>query len=69
MDHFNDFFLSANQKYNDLNSSFYEDIEQALEAEDGYKIDSVFVLNPDFEMVYNLREHNTPYLTLRNEKD
>lgn len=58
-----------NQKYNDLNSSFYEDIEQTLEAEDGYKIDSVFVLNPDLEMVYNLREHNTPYLTLRNEKD
>lgn len=56
-----------NQKYNDLNSSFYEDIEQTLEAEDGYKIDSVFVLNPDLEMVYNLREHNTPYLTLRNE--
>ena len=58
-----------NQKYNDLNSSFYEDIEQTLEAEDGYKIDSVFVLNPDLEMVYNLREHNTPYLTLRNENE
>lgn len=58
-----------NQKYNDLNSSFYEGIEQTLEAEDGYKIDSLFVLNPDSDMVYNLREHNTPYLTLRNEKD
>ena len=58
-----------NQKYNDLNSSFYEDIEQTLEAEDGYKIDSVFVLNPDLEMVYNLREHNTPYLMLRNENE
>lgn len=58
-----------NQKYNDLNSSFYEDIEQTLEAEDGYQIDSVFVLNPDLEMVYNLREHNTPYLTLRNENE
>ena len=58
-----------NQKYNDINSSFYKDIEQTLEAEDGYKIDSVFVLNPDLEMVYNLREHNTPYLTLRNENE
>lgn len=56
-----------NQKYNDLNSSFYEDIEQTLEAKDGYKIDSVFVLNPDFEMVYNQREQNKTYLTLRNE--
>lgn len=57
------------QKYNDLNSSFYEGIEQTLEAEDGYKIDSVFVLNPDLDMVYNLREQNVPYLTLRNENE
>ena len=58
-----------NQKYNDLNSSFYEGIEQTLEAEDGYKIDSLFVLNPDSDMVYNLREKNAPSLTLRNENE
>ena len=55
------------QKYNELNPSFYEEISQFLKTEDGYQIESVFVLNPDFEMVYNQREQNKTYLTLRNE--
>lgn len=55
------------QKYDELNPSFYEEISQSLKTEDGYKIESVFVLNPDFEMVYNQREQNKTYLTLRNE--
>ncbi len=55
------------QKYNELNPSFYEEISQFLKTEDGYQIESFFVLNPDFEMVYNQREQNKTYLTLRNE--
>lgn len=55
------------QKYDELNPSFYEEISQSLKTEDGYKIESVFVLNLDFEMVYNQREQNKTYLTLRNE--
>ena len=55
------------QKYDELNPSFYEEISQSLKTEDGYKIESVFVLNPDFEMVYNQREQNKTYLTLRNK--
>ena len=55
------------QKYNELNPSFYEEISQFLKTEDGYQIESVFVLNLDFEMVYNQREQNKTYLTLRNE--
>ena len=55
------------QKYDELNPSFYEEISQSLKTEDGYQIESFFVLNPDFEMVYNQREQNKTYLTLRNE--
>lgn len=57
------------QKGYQLQDSFYQDINNTLKTEDGYLTYSVFVLNPDLQIVYNQLDQKRPILRVQDIRD